>query len=150
MSAFELTALAASLGAGLAAGLCLTFGSFVLRALESLGAPAAIRAMQAINREILRSLAIAIWFATVLVGGIATALAEERGLVLASTLVYAVGGILITGRGNVPLNEALDRVDPDGPEADAAWTRYRTLWSRWNAVRTVAMVVAAAGFALAV
>jgi len=147
---FEVAALVAALGSGLVAGLCFTFGSFVLRALDRLGAPAAVRAMQSINAVILRSSAMAVWFGTLLAGGVALALADDRALVGAATLVYALGAVLVTGRGNVPLNEALDAVDPDAPGAHEAWQRYRVRWARWNALRTALVTASTALFALAV
>lgn len=152
LSPYEISVLAAGLGSGLVAGLCFAFGSFLMRAFDALGAPQAIRAMQAINAGILRSSAMGVWFGTVVVGVVAAFLAglpEERALAIAAAALYAVGAILITGRGNVPLNEELDRVDPDAPGAEETWRRYRVLWGRWNAVRTAVCALASAGFALA-
>jgi uncharacterized membrane protein len=75
--------------------------------------------------------------------------AEERALAVTAAALYGVGALAITGRGNVPLNEALDRVDPDGDDAERAWGDYRVRWGRWNAVRTLLCALASAGFALA-
>lgn len=147
----ELTVLAAAVGSGLVAGLCFAFASFLMRSFDDLGAAQAIRTMQALNHRILRSSAMAVWFGTAVLGVAAVLLAEERTLVLAATVLYAVGAILITGRGNVPLNDALDRVDPDSLDergAEEAWRRYRLRWGRWNALRTAVCAVASAGFAL--
>jgi uncharacterized membrane protein len=149
LSPSELTVLVAAVGSGLVAGLCFTFASFVLRSFDQLGAPQAIRAMQAINATILRSSAMGVWFGTAVVSVFAAVLAEDRALTIAAAVLYAVGAILITGRGNVPLNEELDRVDPDAPGAEFAWRRYRVLWGRWNTLRTAVCVLASAGFALA-
>ena len=148
-SLHDLCLLGATLGAGLIAGLCFAFGSFLLPALERLGTPGAIRAMQSINARILRSSAMAVWFGTLLLGVLGSALGGGRPLDLAATALYGVGAILITGRGNVPLNEQLDRVDPEGPNAARAWLYYRLWWSRWNHLRTVACAIASAGFAWA-
>lgn len=145
----QASALAATLGAGLIAGLCFTFGAFVMRALDRLGPAAAIRAMHSINAVILRSSAMTVWFGTLIAGLAAVALAEQRTLPLVATALYAFGALAITGRGNIPLNEALDAVDPDSPQAPEAWQRYRRRWQRWNAARTIACSLAAVGFALA-
>lgn len=155
----DVATLAAALGSGLVAGLCFTFASFLMRSFDDLGAPQAIRAMQALNARILRSSAMGVWFGTLVVGIVAAVLAEDsarvgglveaRTLVIAATALYGVGALAITGRGNVPLNEALDLVDPDAPGAEQAWQRYRVRWGRWNAVRTVVCALASAGFALA-
>ena len=148
----ELALLVSAVGSGLVAGLCFAFASFLMRAFDGLGAVAAIRTMQSINTTILRSSAMVAWFGTAVVGVVAAFLAEERLLAVSSAVLYAAGAILITGRGNVPLNEALDRVDPEALDPSAAeetWTRYRTSWGRWNAIRTLVCTLAAAGFAWA-
>lgn len=149
LSLQEAFTLAAAIGSGLIAGLCFAFGSFILGSLDRLGASQAIRTMQAINAQILRSTAMVAWMGTIVAGVLATVLADERALVGTATGLYTVGALLITGRGNVPLNESLDRVNPEEPEAEARWQHYRTRWSRWNAVRTVLFVLASAGFSLA-
>ncbi len=146
---FEISVVVAAVGAGLVAGVCLAFASFVMRALDRLGPAPAIRAMQAINATILRSSVMGVWFGTVAVGVLAAVLAEERGLASASAALYAVGAVLITGGRNVPLNEELDRVDPGEPGSSEAWRRYRVSWGRWNALRTVACTLASVGFVLA-
>ena len=151
MVAFSTTLLLlAAVGSALVAGLCFAFASFLMRSFESLGAPDAIRAMQAVNREILRSTTMPVWLGTAAVGLAAAIFAEERTFAVAGLLCYLVGALLITRMGNIPLNEGLDRVDPDAPEEAAnAWRDYRASWGRWNALRTLACALATAGFALA-
>ena len=148
----EFATLAAAVGSGLVAGLCFAFASFLMCSFDDLGAAQAIRTMQALNTRILRSSAMGVWFGTGVVGVVAAALAEDRTLVVVGVALYAAGALLITGRGNVPLNEELDRVDPDAlgaRDAQETWRRYRVLWGRWNAIRTVLCALASAGFALA-
>ena len=106
LSPSEISVLVAAVGSGLVAGLCFAFASFIMRALDRLGASQAMRAMQAINATILRSSAMGVWFGTAVVGVVAIVLAEDRTLPIGATALYVVGAILITGRGNVPLNEA--------------------------------------------
>ncbi len=148
-SLHDLCLLGASLGAGLIAGLCFAFASFILPAFDRLGAAGAIRAMQSVNAKILRSSAMAAWFGTMLLGVLGSVLGDGRPLDLAATALYGLGAFLITGRGNVPLNEELDRVDPDGPNSVEAWQHYRLWWGRWNYLRTVACASASACFAWA-
>lgn len=145
----DLALLAAMVGSGLVAGLCFAFASFLMRSFDRLGAAQAIRTMQSLNAEILRSTAMAVWFGTAVVGVVAGCLAEPRALALGAAGLYVVGAVLITGLRNVPLNEALDHVDPDGVEAEDAWRTYRIRWGRWNALRTVICALACAGFAVA-
>jgi uncharacterized membrane protein len=64
-------------------------------------------------------------------------------------LVGAIFGILaaiITMVFNVPLNNHLDTVNPEGLSAlDAAreWQAYLSTWSGWNHVRTVTSFIGA-------
>jgi uncharacterized membrane protein len=44
---------------------------------------------------------------------------------------------------NVPLNDALAKVEPSSAEGASLWTRYLTDWTIWNHVRTVAALAAA-------
>ncbi len=143
----DVLVVAAMLGSGLVAGLCFSFGSFLLRSFERLGARDAIRAMQAINAGILRSTAMVVWFGTAVLGVVVAILAEGATIAVVAAGLYGVAAILVTGFGNVPLNEALDRVDPEAADATAAWARYRTRWSRWNTLRTVLCCVASVSFA---
>jgi uncharacterized membrane protein len=65
---------------------------------------------------------------------------------LAGTLLYLVGTILVTIIFNVPLNDALAAVDPTTADASGFWTTYVKSWTAWNHVRTVAALAAAASF----
>lgn len=148
-SILELALLLGALGSGLVAGLCFAFASFLMRAFDDLGAPAAIRVMQSLNARILRSGAMVVWLGTAVIGVAAAVLAGGAPWVVAAAFLYAVGAIAITGRGNVPLNERLDEVDPDAPGASEAWRRYFVAWGRWNAVRTAVCAAASACFTVA-
>lgn len=145
----EITLLLSVAGCGLIAGVCFAFASFLMRSFDRLGAPGAIRVMQSLNAVILRSTTMAVWFGTVVVGIAAAVLSGGALTAVAAAVLYGIGAVLITGLGNVPLNEALDTVDPDSAEAADAWKRYRVQWGRWNALRTVLFVLAAVGFAMA-
>ena len=51
-------------------------------------------------------------------------------LVLAGSALYLVGAIVVTRAANVPLNDALMTVDPDGPGAATRWSAYLADWRR--------------------
>ena len=146
----EILLLLSVAGCGLIAGVCFAFATFLMQSFDRLGAPAAIRVMQSLNAVILRSATMAVWFGTLVVGIVAAVLSGGALTAVVATVLYGVGAVLITGLGNVPLNEALDEVAPDAPEAEAAWRRYRVQWGRWNALRTALFVLASMGFALAI
>jgi uncharacterized membrane protein len=71
--------------------------------------------------------------------------------VLAASVLYLVGTILVTIRFNVPLNNELAVVQADSRrDDDGTWTRYLAVWTKWNHVRTAAALVAAALLTVAV
>ncbi len=50
---------------------------------------------------------------------------------------------------NVPLNEALARVEPDSTEGASLWISYLANWTAWNHVRTIAALAATAMLTIA-
>jgi uncharacterized membrane protein len=146
-----LTVLAA-LGSGLIAGVFFAFSAFVMRALSRLPPHQGIAAMQAINLAVLNPWFFAAFFGTAaacVVLAIAMLLRwGEPGaiLVLAGSLLYLVGSILVTMLRNVPLNDALAAAAADSGEGALLWMRYL---AAWNHVRTAASLAAAASFTFA-
>ena len=151
---FTLTLLSA-LGCGLMAGVFFIFSNTVMSALARLQPPQGIAAMQSINRTILNPL-----FFVAFIGTAATSILlaisllwrwQQPGAVylLAGSLLYLVGAILVTIVFNVPMNEDLETVEPESVEAANLWTRYLTNWTAWNHVRTVASFLGAVSFILA-
>ncbi|MDX1433135.1 MAG: anthrone oxygenase family protein [Gammaproteobacteria bacterium] len=147
--------LAAALGCGLIAGVFFAFSSFVMQALAHIPCAEGIRAMQSINRVVLRS-----WFLVVFLGTAAVCAlllvyavlrwqAPDSAWLVGGALLYLAGSLLVTIACNVPRNEALDALDAARPESDAPWRDYVTGWSLWNHVRTVASLAAAAALTLA-
>jgi uncharacterized membrane protein len=145
-------------GCGLAAGILFAFSVFVMAAFDRLPAAHAIAAMQAINRTILTPLFLLVYAGSAVAAASSTALlALDDGSWAAAagaTALYVVGVLVVTGRANLPRNDALDALDPDGlarerPGAEAAWRAYRVPWTRWNHVRVVAASAACALLALA-
>jgi uncharacterized membrane protein len=64
-------------------------------------------------------------------------------------LIYLVGTVGVTISFNVPLNDALAKVDPDSVEGAKLWARYLVTWTFWNHVRTVAAIAATVAFTIA-
>ena len=65
-------------------------------------------------------------------------------LVLAGGALYLVGTIGVSIACNVPLNDGLGRLRPQGPDAAGRWDQYVAKWTAWNHVRSVAALAAAA------
>ncbi len=68
---------------------------------------------------------------------------------LAGSLLYLAGTILVTIVFNVPLNNRLAAVAPESTEGAAMWQHYLRVWTAWNHVRTAASLAAAASFIVA-
>lgn len=142
--------LASALGCGLAAGVFFAFSTFVMNALARLRAGEGIAAMQSINLAAISPLFMTALFGT---GALCLALTgvslfrwgqAGSAYLLAGSLLYLAGTVLVTIAFNVPLNEALARVEPRSAEGAQLWTRYLADWTRWNHVRTAAALAAAA------
>ena len=106
-------ALLAALGCGLIAGVFFAFSSFVMKALARLPAGEGIAAMQSINIVVLRSLFMAVFLGTAATCALlivpATRMWNGPGAacLLAGSLLYLVGTVLVTMVFNVPRNDAL-------------------------------------------
>ena len=153
MTALGTTSLwAAAIGCGVMAGIYFAFSAFVMSSLGAIAKPQGIAAMQSINREILSSPFMLLFWATSAAALAAAIWGATRwgspGAVslLIGGLVYFVGMFVCTAALNVPLNNALDAVDPTTPEAATVWSDYLRSWTRWNHVRTVSSTAACALF----
>jgi uncharacterized membrane protein len=140
---------AAAVTVGLMAGLFAAFSYAVMPGLRRVDDATFVAAMQQINVAILNP-----WFLTGFLGGLlfpalagVLHLADRSRPVLpwiAAGLVLYAATLVITGRVNVPLNNALAGVgDPAGVSDLAAVRRhFEAPWVRWNLVRAVTSTIA--------
>lgn len=147
--------LVTAVGCGLSAGVFFAFSAFVMPALGRLPPAQGIAAMQSINK-----LAVTPAFMTALFG---TALAclglavwalvawgsHATPWVFSGSALYLAGAIGVTIAANVPMNDALAAVQPDGTGAASRWGSYRRRWTAWNHVRVIASLGAAGLLAVA-
>ena len=137
---------AAALGCGLSAGVFFAFSSFVMPALDRLTPGHSIRAMHSINRVAVTPVFMTALFGTALactiLGVWAVASWGERSapLVLAGCALFLVGAIVVTVAANVPLNDALMKVDPEAADAAARWSSDLADWTRWNLARALTAI----------
>ncbi len=132
------------------AGVFLAFSDFLMRALDTTGTAAGIETMQAINREVMRTIFMALLIGmapvSVIIGGYAyvhisgtTAL-----LLMLAAGVYLIGVFGVTIGFNVPLNNLLAAADPASSAGADLWkTRYLSNWTFWNSVRTAGSALSA-------
>ncbi len=146
---------AAALGSGIMAGLFFVFSTTIMAALARLPAGDGAAAMNAINVVILNPLFLTVFMGTALICAILAVKAiigwSEAGSawLLAGSLLYIAGILLVTMIFNVPLNDALAAVGPETTEGANIWTRYLAEWVPWNHVRTVSGIASLACFIMA-
>ncbi len=151
---FALICLAA-LGCGLVAGIFFAFSTFVMKALSRLPAEQGITAMQSINIVVLNPWFMAAFFGTAAVCVVTLVLSLSRlpdlraMFMLAGSVLYLVGCIVVTLVCNVPRNNALAAVAPTDATSANLWDGYVSGWTAWNHVRTIASLAAAALFTVA-
>ena len=147
---------AAALGCGLMGGLLFAFSNFVMTALSHQPPSSGVRTMQAINVYILNPVFFLVFFGTAVasfvlaVAAILRAPRSGTSMLLAGSTLYLVGAVGVTLFFNVPLNNRLSVLNPDSAEAVSYWLTYLSEWVRWNHVRTIASVMAAALLILAI
>ena len=139
-----------ALGCGLIAGVFFAFSSFVMNALARLPVPQGIAAMQSIN-----VVAVTPVFMTALFGTAAACVGlavsawyvgpqPSARYLIAGSVCYIVGVVLVTIVFNVPRNNRLAAVSPASTEGAHVWAEYLRSWTAWNHVRTIAALIGAA------
>ncbi|MBO9613607.1 MAG: DUF1772 domain-containing protein [Dyadobacter sp.] len=148
MTTINLFLLAAALASGLIAGLFYSYSCSVNPGLGALSDSHYLAAMQSINRAILNPVFFASFMGTLLLLPLSTYQHFGTGnrfyLLLGATLVYSIGTFGVTVAGNVPLNEALDKINLTGASAQelaAHRLRFEIPWNRLNTIRTCASVL---------
>lgn len=144
----ELISLSIAVASAVMAGVFFAFSSFVMTALGNIKPAEGIRAMQRINIDVF------CWSFSLLFFGIPLASLglgvfavwqwsqPDSVYYLMGSIVYLAGSFFVTVAGNVPLNNALGRVDPDSHNAIDEWRAYLVCWTRWNHVRAAACLTA--------
>ena len=144
----------ALLGSAVIGGVFFAFSSFIMKALGRVPSAEGIAAMQSINVVVLNPSFLGAFMGTALISVLVAVLAvmgwgtPAAPFFLAGAFLYLVGTFLVTGLGNVPLNDQLAAVSADDPEANSVWKYYLERWTLLNTIRTVAAVAAVLMFTL--
>jgi uncharacterized membrane protein len=137
-------------GCGLVAGVFFAFSTFVMPALARLQPTQGSAAMQSINITAINPLLMLALFGTAVVCIFLTITLLPKWnqtstvYLLAGSLLYLAGTLGVTIAFNVPLNDALAKVEPDSIDGSRLWATYLVSWTFWNHVRTVAALAASA------
>ena len=136
-----------AIASSLMAGTYFTFSMVIMPSLELLPNNDGARVMNAINRKILKTGFMPLFFGSTLLSILMVGLSiwqwEEPTSVygLVGGLVYFIGMFVVTAAGNVPLNNQLDIAETNAAQLNNIWNTYLTDWTRWNTVRAVACSV---------
>ncbi|MEA5602412.1 DUF1772 domain-containing protein [Nostoc sp. UHCC 0252] len=126
-----------------------------MNALARLKPPQGIAAMQFINITVINPFFMAAFLGTaaacifLLISSLLKWHQPGAVYLLLGSLLYLVGTLGVTIFFNVPLNEALARVEPDSTEGANLWSTYLVNWTIWNHIRTVAALAATASLTIA-
>ncbi len=135
---------------GAIAGFFYAYACSVMIGLAAVDAGTAIRAMQGINATVRNIYFAPAFFGPPVIALLTVWVAYRQGRramarwYAAAALVYSVGGLLLTIRINVPMNEALALagVPADNDGAVRLWAEYAGPWGFWNLMRTLLSFVA--------
>ncbi|MBW4683808.1 MAG: DUF1772 domain-containing protein [Komarekiella atlantica HA4396-MV6] len=147
--------LLAALGCGLMAGVFFAFSTFVMNAFARLQPAQGIAAMQSINIAAINPLFMTALFGTaaacifLLVFSLLRWHQPGAAYLLFGSLLYLVGTFGVTIVFNVPLNDALAKVEPGSTIGQNLWSSYLANWTIWNHIRAAAALAAAASFTIA-
>jgi uncharacterized membrane protein len=148
---FEVLAWLLVVCSSLMAGIYLTFSVVIMRSLAQLPIEAGIGAMNAINRHIVRTAFMPLFFGSTVIALLMLLVGfwffEAPGAYRAILTggLYVIGMFLVTALGNVPLNNQLDKLSGHEPNAETVWQHYLSRWTRLNSLRALACLATFAG-----
>lgn len=127
-------------------GVYFTYSNSVVPGLDQADPEKAVEAMRKMNIAIINPAFLATFTGPVITSGatgfLLLGLDENTPayLFLAAAVIYLVGGLIITGRINIPLNNALE--NSTSTDWKQRWADFSPRWRRWNTVRTLSSGVA--------
>lgn len=137
-------------------GVYFTYSNSVVPGLDKADPEKAVEAMRQMNVAIINPAFLATFMGPVVTsavtGFLLLGLDEDTSayLFLAAAVVYLLGSLVVTGRVNVPLNNALE--NSTSTDWQQRWADFSPRWRRWNTVRTLssgaALVLCGVGFYL--
>ncbi|NBC26961.1 MAG: DUF1772 domain-containing protein [Bacteroidetes bacterium] len=133
---------------GLSAGLFYAWQVSVIPGTKRIQDSTYIETMQKINRAIINPLFMLIFLGALLIQILSVFLYWDNGMtfwsLLAATVLYGAGTVIVTGLGNVPLNDALDSLslhELSEEKISRERQNYESRWNRLHLIRTVFSVI---------
>ncbi len=136
------------IGSALIGGVFFAFSSFIMKALARLPSAQGMMAMQSINIVVLNPLFLGVFMGTAMTSLLLVILAirgwelPAAPYFLLGALLYIIGTFLVTGMGNVPLNNQLAKITATDPASSNIWQHYVERWTQLNTLRTVCALAA--------
>jgi len=134
---------------GLTAGLCFTWSNAVSPGIGRLDNLTFLRSFQSMNRAIINSRFMVVFFGPVLLLFINSYLFKDCNtsfwLFLIAAILFFIGIGLVTVFGNVPLNEVLDKSNLEAlskMELQELRNKFEQPWNNWHTVRTLSSFIA--------
>lgn len=155
MNWIDILSTVAAIGNALMAGVFFAFSTFVIQSLSALAPRQAVAAMQSINKVILRSLFMLLFFGSTIasIGLLLAGIMLENSAIdvylVTGCLLNLVGVFVVTIVFNVPLNDSLTTVDTNNEDCADEWASYVSGWLPWNHVRTLLALLSSISFVLA-
>lgn len=147
---FEAALWAAILSTGLMAGIYFAFSVFIMAALKILPDDSGVLAMNSINKVILSSAFMPVFFVSSALAVVLVVINHDDALshwLMLAGGFYLIGMLLCTMVFNVPLNNRLQSVTSQNQQA--VWQNYVKQWTRWNHVRTISCMIALMAYVMA-
>jgi len=143
--------LLASLSTGIMAGIFFIWTNTIKPGIGKLNDMGYLSAFQSMNRVILNPIFIGIFIAPVILIPLSAALHlnilpdYKFWILLSATILYWIGTFGVTIRGNIPLNELLDKTNIENISTEQAKSLRQSIenkWNRFNLIRTISSISA--------
>jgi len=137
----------AAVSSGLIAGVYFAFSGFIMQSFSKLNITQSIAAMNSINKVILRSLFMPLFFGSTIASVLLIIFSlihwSEAGslIALVAGATYFFGMFVCTVMFNVPLNNSLAGIDHTSTNAPQIWSHYLKTWTNWNHLRMICSIV---------
>lgn len=145
----------AVIGCGVMAGLFFIFSISVMKSMKELKRVEGIRAMQSINRTIVRPIFLLFFIGTplvclfLLVRSIGHMDQIHGQLTSIGCIVYLIASFALTFILHIPMNNKLAAMEAESDEGKKYWPEFLSRWTFWNHVRGLASFVALVLFTFA-
>ncbi|MBL1215470.1 MAG: DUF1772 domain-containing protein [Ignavibacteriae bacterium] len=140
---------------GLSAGFFYAWSVSVIQGTKRVDASTYLETMQSVNRAILNPAFFLIFFGSLILLIIGSIYQFDTGnlsfwFMLMASLLYLIGTVVVTGLGNVPLNNQLDALNLNKISSNKILEFRKYYESKWNRLHLIRTIFAVFSFLLSV